>query len=296
MANYNKYINTFQTSGETTDLQEWDTYIDSEAAGFPNVAYLETSDMVKYRKFSQRVPYGTILYDDLSITLPTESIDTTKEPLAMLCVEKSEALDHVPRWFLTDGVIISGYTSLNKTLMSPKVTTPAQSTLSFPSGYVKTNSTDLTNSELWNGAERTELIYGANSGDTQMNAATFAHNYNLEHLDTTVYVPAIGELATAFSSIERFLYFRTRLEAINTAYGTTKVTTLKSIYDYTSPGFTSSNFYDESIKHMNRYLNVKYINNSSSSYPLTTIAINTERYDTASINAACGLLFLKIND
>lgn len=294
MANYNKYINTFQTSGETTDLQEWNTYIDSEAAGFPNVAYLETSDIVKYTKFSQRVPYGTILYDDLSITLPTESIDTTKEPLAMCCVEKSEALDSVPRWFLTAGVLNSGYTSLSKTFLSPKITTPASTTLSFLSGYVKTDSTDLTNSELWNGAERTELIYGANSGDTQMNAATFAHNYNLEHPDTTIYVPAIGELVTAFSSVERFLYFRTRLEAINTAYGVSKVTILKAEKDYSSGGFTSSNFYDVSTKHMNRCLKIHYPNNTGS-YPLTTVAIDTDRYDTASINASSGLLFLKIN-
>lgn len=295
MANYNKYINTFQTSGETTDLQEWDTYIDSAAAGFPNVAYLETSDIVKYTKFSQRVPYGTILYDDLSITLPTESIDTTKEPLAMLCVEKSEALDRVPRWFLTAGVLNSDYTSLSKKiLLKRNITTPASTTLSFPSGYVKTNSTDLTNSELWNGAERTELIYGANSGDTQMNAATFAHNYNLEHLDTTIYVPAIGELATAFSSIERFLYFRTRLEAINTAYGVSKVTIFKGEREYCTGGFTSSNFYDDGFKHMNMFIKIQYPDNTSN-YPLTSVAIDTERYDASTINEGSGLFFLKIN-
>lgn len=291
MANYNKYINTFQTSGETTDLQEWNTYIDSEAAGFPNVAYLETSDMVKYTKFSQRVPYGTILYDDLSITLPTESIDTTKEPLAMLCVEKSEALDSVPRWFWVGGVIGPSGATPTTLMRSSSITKANLNSLSFPSGFVQTNSTDLTNSELWNGVERTELIYGANSGDTQqLYAATFAHNFNLQYTDTTAYVPALGELATAFPSVERFLYFRTRLQAINTAYGTTKVTTFTNAQEFTGVGFLSSNFYN--TQYVN-YVRVRY-NNNTSSYPLTYVDIQNENYATTSINAYNGLIFIKL--
>lgn len=86
MANYNKYINTFESSGDTTDVSLYDAYLLSTDVDFPNVAYLKTSDAIRYKKTGMKYgPIGSIYYSDFSFTGPDDDVDTTKTPIG-ICV------------------------------------------------------------------------------------------------------------------------------------------------------------------------------------------------------------------
>ena len=137
MANYNKYINTFSGA---TDATEWSAYITSEYAGFPNVAYLETSDMVKYRKTgTAKEAVGSIYYSDGSMTLPSEDVDTTKTPIGVVVIPFSKN-------YLDYGVI--GTTIVSLLYVNPDGTT-STSRNDMPMPTTTTYYTDGTETGDW---------------------------------------------------------------------------------------------------------------------------------------------------
>lgn len=211
MANYNKYINTFSGA---TDVAEWGAYITSEYAGFPNVAYLETSDMVKYRKTgTAKEAVGSIYYSDGSMTLPSENVDTTKTPIGVVVVPA-----------LNDSSVTFGYDTIIVNLKDENKafsTTTAYLNLGF------------------DGRENTALM--AASGDTYP-AASYCANYSTEGTSAgDWFLASSGETAYFLegkimgSGSGNITIINASLQKIRTALGNNAAQTIGSgTYTYTT--------------------------------------------------------------
>lgn len=253
MANYNKYINTFSGS---TDVQEWGAYIGSEYAGFPNVAYLETSDMVKYRKTgTAKEAVGSIYYSDGSMTSPSEDVDTTKTPIGIVAIPA-----------LNDYSVQLGYNTIICSLFD----TTSGGTNSVGANY-NTNWTassvdtslpsiapgqDLTNVQNFDGKYNTSVL--AASGST----CPAAYGCSLYSTEGTAvgdwYLPTSAELLIAFSggTSGNTTIINNTISKIRTALGNNAAYTIGSNWYWSSTGYKSGIWYGKYVGAFNGVVDV----------------------------------------
>lgn len=198
MANYNKYINTFSGA---TDVAEWGAYIVSEYAGFPNVAYLETSDMVKYRFSGDtfNAPVGSIYYSDGTTTGPNDAVDTTKTPIGIVVIPA-----------LNDYSAQLGYNTIIMSLLAIDSAGTGSNGAVYCKWSTETVDTplpnisagnDLTNSENFDGKYNTSVLLA--SGNTYQ-AAYGCSLYSTEGTSAgDWYLPTSAEAVLAMTLLGR---------------------------------------------------------------------------------------------
>lgn len=237
MANYNKYINTFSGA---TDVQEWGAYIGSEYAGFPNVAYLETSDIVKYRASGNtfNTSVGSIYYSDGTTTGPNDAVDTTKTPIGIVVIP---SLNDYSVQLEYDTIIMS---LLNITSGgTPGIDVYVKwSTEQIDTALPNITSGDLENSQNFDGKYNTSVL--AASGSTYP-AAYACSLYSTEGTSAgDWYLPTSAEMMIAFSggTSGNFSIIQNSIQKIKSAFGTSKAYNPPTSDDiYTSTEYSSSN-------------------------------------------------------
>lgn len=227
MANYNKYINTFSGA---TDVQEWGAYIASEYAGFPNVAYLETSDMVKYRKVSSGLlSVGSIYYSDGTATGPNDAVDTTKTPIGVVVVdgmttgEKNGSFDV---YIMALNLISSGSTATTPegfqagTFNNSIQLSRASDTLIHLSGSTQNDFTGKRNTD-----------YLVNNPTLLPWVVDCVNVANTAYPQCEWFVPSTGEI---YNIIANKTVINASLQKLRTAFGNTFCCTIPNGTDYDS--------------------------------------------------------------
>ena len=85
----NKYINTFDNA------LKYKGYLQSGVAEIPNIAYILDTDVVHYKSVidADIEVIGSIVYSDLTYSLPEEPLVEGKTPIGILYMKSADSLD-----------------------------------------------------------------------------------------------------------------------------------------------------------------------------------------------------------